>query len=472
LRGLGGRDIAADHYFLERKMLLYGIAMDLLMSIQLRFPAVPIAPRKLLFCYAKFILLVALAFFALRTVPPAEAQSPARGLIGTAAVTLKWNTPDDLDLRVTCPNGDAIYNMQRSKCDGILDIDSRTGPNAVEHIRWPGTAASGVYQIEVLLYQKSPRLLGSALTIDFTVEIRADGELQRVFNQHFDPAQDQGSVWKGTFILPAPVAIHSAIATSSVTPSTQTAISSPSRSVGRRVALVVGNSAYRYMPSLPNPKNDAKDIDSSLRGLGFETVLAVDLDRAAMNNAIDRFSRLVPGASLAIIYYSGHGMQFEGKNYLLPVDASLDSPADVNRYRLIPVDDLIDLLRSAAGLQLIVLDACRNNPIERDFKNRIASLPGGNRDAGSTRGFSRIEARNGLIITYATASDSVAADGKGANSPFTQAFLKNITTPDTDLRLILFQVQNDVFIASGATQLPEISSLYVGPAVILRTTPK
>jgi len=241
---------------------------------------------------------------------------------------------------------------------------------------------------------------------------------------------------------------------------------------GRRVALVVGNASYRYMPSLTNPKNDAADVESALKLLGFETILATDLDRSGMNNAMERFSRLVPGASVAMVYYSGHGMQFEGKNYLLPVDANLETAADVNRYRLMPLDDLVDLLRSGNGLQLIVLDACRNNPIERDFKNKIASLPGGNRDAASTKGFARIDARNGLIITYATAPDSVASDGNGRNSPFTQAFLKNLVMPDVDVRLMLFQVQNDVYTASGAKQLPEISSLYVGPPVRLKVSSK
>ncbi|WP_454620440.1 caspase family protein [Bradyrhizobium cenepequi] len=239
---------------------------------------------------------------------------------------------------------------------------------------------------------------------------------------------------------------------------------------GRRVALVVGNSAYRYMPSLQNPRNDAADVESALKSVGFETILATDLDRSGMNNAMERFSRLVPAASVAIVYYSGHGMQFEGKNYLLPVDASLEAAADVNRYRLMPLGDLIELLRSANGLQLIVLDACRNNPIEREFKNKIASLPGGNRDAASTRGFARIDARNGLIITYATAPDSVASDGNGRNSPFTLAFLKNLVVPDIDVRQMLFQVQSDVYAASESKQLPEISSLYVGPPVKLKMT--
>jgi branched-chain amino acid transport system substrate-binding protein len=237
--------------------------------------------------------------------------------------------------------------------------------------------------------------------------------------------------------------------------------------LGRRVALVMGNSAYRSMPTLANPRNDAADVGAALKALGFETIVQTDLNKAAMNGALSQFSKAVRGADVAMIYYSGHGMQFEGKNYLLPVDANLENSADVNRFELTAVDDLIDVLSAASGMRLIVLDACRNNAAERDFKNRIASAAGGNRDVASTRGFSRINPRNGLVVAYSTASGEVAADGTGRNSPFTEAFLKNVSTPDMEVRQMLFQVQTDVFNTTH-TQLPEISSLYVGPAIRLK----
>ena len=246
----------------------------------------------------------------------------------------------------------------------------------------------------------------------------------------------------------------------------------PMASTGKRVALVVGNSTYRFMPTLQNPKNDATDVERTLKSLGFETVLATDLDRTGMNGAIERFSRIVVGADVAIVYYSGHGMQFNGKNYLLPIDVNLESAADVNRFRLMPVDDVVEVLGAAKGLQLIVLDACRNNPMERDFKNKVASVTGANRDAALSRGFSRIDARSGLVVTYATAPNDVAADGDGRNSPFTTAFLKHIVMPDLDVRQMLFRVQNDVYVSSGKKQLPEISSLYVGPDIRLKSSSK
>jgi invasion protein IalB len=238
---------------------------------------------------------------------------------------------------------------------------------------------------------------------------------------------------------------------------------------GRRVALVVGNASYKFMPRLTNPINDATDVEKAFKDLGFETVLATDTDRSSMNVALDRFSKLVRGANVAVVYYSGHGMQFDGKNYLLPIDANLETLQDVNRFALLPVDDLSDVLSgaNAGGLKLIVLDACRSNAAEQNFKNKVASVAGASRDVASTRGFARVT-KSGLIIAYSTAPNEVASDGMGRNSPFTRAFLNDVGMPDTDIRQMLFRVQHDVAEASG--QVPEISSLYTGPEVRLKTS--
>jgi len=211
----------------------------------------------------------------------------------------------------------------------------------------------------------------------------------------------------------------------------------------KRVALVIGNGAYKNAPVLLNPKNDAEDIGKSLRDLDFFTIVATDLDRAGMNDALDRFSRAVRGADIALVYYSGHGMQFGGKNYLLPVEAQLESADDVNRFRLMPLDDVFDVLQSARGARIVMLDACRNNPVEVDIKRRLASTSGANRDAYLTRGLSRVTA-NGLIVAYATQADDVAADGTGRNSPFAAALLRNMGSPGLDVRQMFFNVQDEV----------------------------
>ena len=186
------------------------------------------------------------------------------------------------------------------------------------------------------------------------------------------------------------------------------------------------------------------------------------------DRSVESFVSRLQRNDIAVFFYAGHGMQYAGRNYLLPIDAKLEGLADVNRFHLTPVDDLIDVLAAARGLQLVILDACRNNPVERDLKNRIASAPGGDRDAGSTRGFARIEVRSGLIVTYATTNNAVATDGDGRNSPFTRAFLDNVRTPNLEIRQMLNKVQRDVFAATNARQVPEISSLYVGPDIRLK----
>lgn len=229
----------------------------------------------------------------------------------------------------------------------------------------------------------------------------------------------------------------------------------------KRVALVIGNGAYQNVPVLINPKNDAQDVGKGLRDLGFFTIVATDLDRAGMNDALDRFSRTVAGAEIALVYYSGHGMQFGNKNFLLPVDVRLQNADDVNRFHLMPVEDLFDVLQSAPGARIVILDACRNNPVEDDIKRRLASGPGASRDAFLTRGLSRVSA-NGLIVAYATQANDVASDGKGRNSPFASAFLGNMGTPDLDLRQMLFNVQDEVDRSTGGKQRPELSISLVG----------
>src|SRR5712691_8288366 len=210
-----------------------------------------------------------------------------------------------------------------------------------------------------------------------------------------------------------------------------------------------------------NPKNDAQDIAKSLRDLGFSTVVATDLDRAGMDDALDRFSRTVGGAEIALVYYSGHGMQFAGKNFLLPVEARLENAEDMNRFRLMPLDDVFDVLQGAPGARIVLLDACRNNPVEDDIKRRLASIPGANRDAFLTRGLSRTVA-NGLIVAYATQANDVAADGTGRNSPFAAALLHNLGTSDVDLRQMLFNVQDEVDRLTRGKQRPELSISLVG----------
>jgi hypothetical protein len=230
----------------------------------------------------------------------------------------------------------------------------------------------------------------------------------------------------------------------------------------KRVALVIGNGFYQYQPPLFNPKHDAEDVAKALGDLNFDVVLGLDLTRAGMNEKLDEFSRKADGADIAFVYYSGHGMQFSGSNYLLPTDASLDSAADVNPFRLVRIDTVMETLRAVNGPKIVVLDACRDNPVENELKRRVAVLRG-TRGAEVTRGLSPISASgSGLLVAYATQPDHTAFDGKGRNSPFTAAFIENVGAPDTDIRQMFFRVQDQVVRDTDGKQQPEISVSLVG----------
>jgi formylglycine-generating enzyme required for sulfatase activity len=231
----------------------------------------------------------------------------------------------------------------------------------------------------------------------------------------------------------------------------------------KRVALVIGNGFYQYQPILPNPKHDAEDVAKALGDLNFDVVLGLDLTRAGMNEKLDEFSRKADGADVAFVYYSGHGMQFGGANYLLPTDASLDSAADVNPFRLVRIDNVMETLSAVNGPKIVVLDACRDNPVANELKRKLAALRG-TRGAEVTRGLSPITASSvsGLLVAYATQADETALDGKGRNSPFTAAFIKNVGVPDTDIRQMFFHVQDEVVRETDGKQRPEISVSLVG----------
>lgn len=222
-----------------------------------------------------------------------------------------------------------------------------------------------------------------------------------------------------------------------------------------RVALVIGNGAYQHAPKLPNPANDAADVASALRRLGFETVLATDLDRSAMDEATIRFARAARTADVALFYYSGHAIQFANTNYLLPVDTQLTDEADLRR--LIKVDDVVSDLQQARNLRIIVLDSCRSNPLADQLRQSI----GATRGVSLQRGLARIDRQEGMIVSYATQADRTADDGSGRNSPYTAAFLKNIETPE-EIGTIFRRIGTDVYNSTRHEQFPELSLSLIG----------
>lgn len=222
------------------------------------------------------------------------------------------------------------------------------------------------------------------------------------------------------------------------------------RAAETRVALVIGNGAYRSVPELDNSRNDADDISEQLKRVGFAVIDGRDLDRSAMYAALGRFAQRVRGTDAGLIYYSGHGMQINGQNYLVPVDLKIGS--SFTPFDLIKLDDVVEALNYTAGVKLLVLDACRDNP----FANSVADNKS-SRGIGATRGLAKIERSQGMLIAYSTQSNSVAADGVGRNSPFTAALVKEIQVPGLEVATVFRRVAVNVNRETQGAQTPELS---------------
>ncbi len=236
---------------------------------------------------------------------------------------------------------------------------------------------------------------------------------------------------------------------------------SPASAVEKRVALVIGNSTYQHVGKLPNPANDATAIGALLQRSGFEVVeTRTDLDFRGMRRAIGDFIDKVRDADIAVVFYAGHGIEMDGTNYLLPVDAQLKRDIDVD-YEGIPLDRIMRVLEPAKRLRLVILDACRDNPFTRSMKRTIAS-----RSVG--RGLAKVEViSSDTLIAFAAKAGSTAADGYGRNSPFTTALLNNLGTPGLDLRLSLGRVRDEVLKATNGEQEPFVYGSLGGSTVEL-----
>lgn len=218
---------------------------------------------------------------------------------------------------------------------------------------------------------------------------------------------------------------------------------------GPRVALVIGNGAYANVTPLTNPPNDARDMSSVLRDLGFKVIEGYNLDGAKMRSKIAEFGAAMPGAGVTLFYYAGHGMQVAGKNYLVPVDARLEHPSSLG-LEAIEVSTVISDMESEKRINLVFLDACRDNPLSRS----LARSMGASRSASVGQGLAQLSAGIGTLITFATSPDTVALDGTGKNSPFTTALLKHIRTPGLEVRTMLTRVRADVIRATNEQQVP------------------
>ena len=216
----------------------------------------------------------------------------------------------------------------------------------------------------------------------------------------------------------------------------------------KRLALVIGNGAYQTSP-LKNTVNDADDMSNSLKKLGFKVILKKNADQRNMEDAIRYFGKQLKNGSVGLFYFAGHGMQVEGRNYLIPVEAKIESESDV-KYEAIDAGRVLGKMEDAGNpLNIVILDACRNNPFARAFRS-------------DQKGLARMDAPAGSLIAYATAPGEVAADGAERNGIFTKYLMKHMVVPNLPVEQVLKQARIDVARETGGRQIPWESSSLMG----------
>ncbi|MHA7900760.1 MAG: caspase family protein [Henriciella sp.] len=227
------------------------------------------------------------------------------------------------------------------------------------------------------------------------------------------------------------------------------------KSEERRVALVIGNAAYQNVPALANPRNDATDLSEALTLAGFEVVEGLDLSRDQMAATIQEFIDQLDGASTGFFFYAGHGLQVDGRNYMLPTDLVLRSEADLQLYA-IDMNLVLSQMERDPRVNIIVLDACRDNPFASSMSRSLS------------RGLAPMETRSvGSLIVYSTQPGAVADDGAGRNSPFTAALLKHARQPGVEIQQMLRRVRGDVIEATDSRQVPWDHSSLTGDVFLI-----
>src|SRR6201996_8668267 len=234
----------------------------------------------------------------------------------------------------------------------------------------------------------------------------------------------------------------------------------------RRIALVIGNSAYERVPQLPNPVNDATLMGEMFKRSGFDTVLLkLDVKAQEMRRALRDFSDEARNADIAIIYFAGHGLEIQGTNYLVPTDAVLER--DIDAYdEAISLDRLLSVVEPARQLRLVILDACRDNPFSKSMKNAIVSR-------SVERGLAKVEPISpNTLVAFAAKAGSTADDGDTRHSPFTSALVKYLPQPGLDLRRAFGYVRDDVMKVTHNRQEPFTYGSLGGDDVPLVPAPK
>jgi hypothetical protein len=238
----------------------------------------------------------------------------------------------------------------------------------------------------------------------------------------------------------------------------------PAWADGKRVALVIGNSAYRNVPALPNPANDAGDVAAALKRLGFAVTLIANASFDEMRRGLISLGRDAAGADMAAVYFAGHGMEISGENWLIPVDAELKNETDTAN-EAVSLRSVMLQVSNTTSLGLVILDACRNNPFAAKMQRSLAvrAVIGG--------GLGRIEPVGNVLVAYAARDGTTALDGDGRNSPFAAALLHNIETPRVEVTFMFRNVRDDVMQATRNAQQPFVYGSLSRKAIYLAGQP-
>jgi hypothetical protein len=239
----------------------------------------------------------------------------------------------------------------------------------------------------------------------------------------------------------------------------------PAARAEKRVALVIGNSAYANTVPLANPGNDIADIAAALRRLDFQVIEGRDLDKRSLERTVRQFAVELPGTDVALFYYAGHGMQIGGQNYLVPTDAKLTGEGDLD-FESVPLSLVMKQMEREAKTSLVLLDACRDNPLSRNLARSM-----GTRAAQVGQGLAEVKTGVGTLIGFSTQPGSVSLDGTGRNSPYAAALLDHIEVPGKDVSSVLVSVRNDVLKATSGRQVPWEHTSLTGQ-VVLRPEPR
>jgi len=363
---------------------------------------------------------------------------------------MQWKTKD------CTANGLPVVKINRHPAHGAANLTA--GPTIIGINRAsPGQdQCQGKEITGVLLnYLPKPEFVGTDI-VTYTVTINGSTSYTNTVTIDVLPSATAGRKKSDTAVAlvdppdafiprttqPAGEAAKPAASSDTATPRAK-----PTVLTGDRIALVMGNSVYKNVPALTNPARDADTIASSLRAVGFKTVqLRNDLTREKLTDALQSFAAEADKADWAVVYFAGHGLEVNGTNYLIPVDARLAADRDVE-FEAVPLDRVMNAVSGAKRLRLVMLDACRDNPFANQMRRSVATRTIG-------RGLANVEPEAGTLVVYAAKHGQVALDGDGGNSPFVTALTKRMNTPGLEVRRLFDHVRDDVLEMTNRAQQP------------------